>query len=81
MTVERICECVREAGRTALGVCSTAGNCNTAWTFQWRLPTVAIPKTGSSPQDEQRFLYMDQQCISLGEYPRFNLANGWIVYK
>jgi len=64
-----------------LGVGSTAGNCNAAWTFQRMLPTVAFLKTRSSVKDEQRFAYTDQQCASPGEYLRFDLANGWIVYE
>ena len=81
LTVERICECVRGVGRTALGVGSTTGNCNAAWTFQHTPPTAAFLKTRSSGKDEQRFAYTNQQRSSPGEYPRFNSANGWIVYK
>jgi len=64
-----------------LGVGSTAGNCNAAWTFQWMLLTAEFLNTRSSVKDEQRFAYTDQKCTSPREYPRFNSANGWIVYK
>ena len=79
----RICEYVRGAGKTTLRVGSTAGQCNTAWSFQQRLPIPAIPKARSSAvaKDEQRFADTDQQRASPGKYPRFNSVNGWIVYE
>jgi len=44
----RICEYVRRAGRTTVGVGITAGQYNAAWSFQQRLATPAIPKAQSS---------------------------------
>ena len=83
MTAVRICEYVRGAGRTTLGVGSTAGKCNAAWSFQQILPIPAIPKASRDPvaKDEQRFADTDQQRASPGKYPRFNSVNGWIVYE
>ena len=48
LTAVRICKYVRGAGKTTLGVGSTAGKCNAAWSFPPRLPIPAIPKARSS---------------------------------
>ena len=31
-------------------------------------------------KDELRFADTNERHVSLGEYPRFNSVNGWIVY-
>ena len=72
-----ICECVRGAGRTLtkpaaqLAIATKPGHFN-RHPWQWQ---------SSVAKDEQTFADTDHQCVSLGEYPRFNSANGWIVYE
>jgi len=48
LTAVRICKYVRGAGKTALRVGSTAGQCNAACSFQQRLLILAMPKARSS---------------------------------